>query len=156
MISVSVENVGGSSESFLRGEVLSTLDNIQRQVQGRGVSAGSELRNAAQLVLSGTRSGKIYKVPNHQHATYQASAPGEAPANRLGDFSSSWSVKTNISNGSAFESTPGIESAEKSKQYLIGDILEEGTRHMAPRAYKEKVVEKALPYINAIYSRPYF
>lgn len=56
--------------------------------------AGHELRTKWLKKLTGQRTGRMYRVPETKRMyrvpgtkrMYQASAPGEAPASRLGDF----------------------------------------------------------------------
>lgn len=51
-------------------------------------AAALEVRTEAQNSMRPPKSGRIYKVPNFAK-TYQASAPGEAPAIRTGNLRSS-------------------------------------------------------------------
>ena len=51
-------------------------------------AAALEVRTEAQNSMRPPKSGRIYKVPNFAQ-TYQASAPGEAPAIRTTDLQSS-------------------------------------------------------------------
>jgi hypothetical protein len=55
-------------------------------------SAGNVGRNQIVKNLSGSRSGRSYRVPETQRY-YTASAPGEYPAWRLGDLAGSYKVK---------------------------------------------------------------
>lgn len=150
-------------------------------MRARAYSAANELRNASQIVLRGQRHGKRYNVPGtgrvryykrdsrdgkHKAGTatityrkYTASAPGEPPAVRFGHFRESWQPQTQIVNGGKnLEVRSYIQSSRRTDngKYLLGQILEEGTGRMAPRPYKEKIQQKALPQIKKIYKRPYF
>ena len=127
-------------------------------MRARAYRAANELRNASQLVLRGQRSGKRYTVPGTKRK-YTASAPGEPPAMRFGHFRQSWQPQTQIVNGGKnLEVRSYIQSSRRTDngKYLLGQILEEGTGRMAPRPYKEKIQQKALPQITKIYKRPYF
>lgn len=131
---------------------------ITQQMKSRGVRASVELRNNAMNVLRGQRTGRVYRVP-YTRRYYTASAPGEPPAVRTGNFRQSWREKSfaeqtdpqNLQVISRIES--GIKAGQK--QYLLGDILEGGTGNMLPRPYQQAIVEKSAPAITKIYSAPY-
>ncbi len=142
---------------------------IKYQMERRTYLAANELRNAANLVLRGQRSGRRYKVPGTYRRQrdkvdgkmkngryYTASAPGEPPANRLGHFRMSWQPNARIEDGlytSMIESDLMVGTNNK---YLLGDILEEGTSKMEPRPYQELILNRAIAKIKRIYSEPYF
>lgn len=149
-------NAARTNVSKLIGGIITlTLTGIQREVALRTYSASNELRNAALYVLRGERTGRLYRVP-FTKKTYTASAPGESPAVRTGVFRLSWGphvcVKT---DGRKLRATAAIESNIKVGRYLLGELLENGTGKMAPRPYKQKVIDMALQKIKAIYKRPY-
>ena len=58
-------------------------------------------------------------------------------------------------NGSCFRAVSSIESNERAGGRLIGEMLENGHGSVAPRPYKQKVIDKALPKVKAIYKKPY-
>ena len=139
---------------------------IKFQMERRTYLAANELRNSANLVLRGQRSGRRYKVPGTYRRQrdktdgkmkngryYTASAPGEPPANRLGHFRQSWQPNARIEDGLY---TSMIESDLRVGQYLLGDLLEDGTSKMAPRPYQELILNRAISKIKRIYSEPYF
>ena len=146
------------------------VENVRRQVKRRTYTAANELRNSALIILRGQRSGRRYKVPGTYRRQrdktdgkmkngryYTASAPGEPPAVRTGTFRNSWQVSQTAVRelyGSYFAR---IESDARTDngQYLLGEILEDGTIKMAPRPYQDKVLEHAEPNIVRIYSQPY-
>ena len=134
--------------------VQEVVESIRRQMEARSHSAANELRNAAQEVLRGSRSGRTYRVPGTKRS-YTASAPGEPPAVRTGEFRLSWQPKARVS-GDAYISS--VESNVMAGKYVLGEILEDGTPggQMQPRPHHEKIREKAEPYIVRIYSRDYF
>ena len=39
--------------------------------------------------------------------------------------------------------------------HLLGDLLENGTKRIAPRPYKQKTIDAALPKVTEIFSRSY-
>lgn len=134
------------------------VESIKQQVKSRGFRAAIKLRNASNDVLAGSRSGQIYRVPNTR-ASYQASAPGEAPAVRSGHFRQSWRERVySEESGKTLMVHSVIESKEqvgKKKKYLLGEILEDGKGRIAPRPYKEKIRKKADPDIRSIYGEKY-
>lgn len=142
------------------------VGGIRKQVQRRTYLAANELRNSALIVLRGQRHGRRYKVPGTYRRQrdktdgkmkngryYTASAPGEPPAVRTGNFRNSWQTDV-ITSGNLF--TSRIESDLKTDSgHLLGEVLEDGTRRMAPRPYIQRTLEKAEPKIVRIYSEPY-
>lgn len=135
--------------------ILSQLSGLEKQLVARGYTASHYLRTSSLKVLSGTRSGKVYKKPNTQ-ATYIASAPGEAPASRTGAFRLSWDTHCTLERtGKNYHVTAGVHSGMMAGGHLLGDLLENGTSKMAPRPYKEAVIKGAESQIKALYSKPY-
>lgn len=135
--------------------VATTLNGVQREVSARAYKASNELRNASLYVLRGARSGKVYRVPN-TGKKYKASAPGEPPAVRTGIFRLSWGTHIHVEkSGTGFRAVSSIESHERAGGRLLGEMLENGHGSVAPRPYKQKVIDRALPKIKAIYSKPY-
>lgn len=130
-------------------------DAIRHQMERRTYLAANELRNASLDVLRGQRNGRRYRVPGTK-VYYTASAPGEPPAVRTGMFRLSWRPNTRI-NGDTFVSSveSNIQVGTKRK-YLLGELLEEGTKRMAPRPYQDKILDAAERGIVRIYSEPYF
>lgn len=143
----SISRVG----SALRIAVDQVVENVGRQAVSRGTRAVNAIRNAELDVLKGSRSGRVYKKP-HSKATYKASAPGEPPARRTGALRLSWhgSVEGGSVGGGGTQITAALESEQRYSGYL-----ENGTSKMAPRPYKDKIIEKAAPEITAIYNEPY-
>lgn len=136
--------------------ITQAVADIKQQVKSRSFRAAVKMRNAANDVLSGSRSGRIYRVPGSR-AEYQASAPGEPPAVRTGHFREGWAERV-YAEEAAKEVTvhSTIESKQKVGKYLLGEILENGTRRgMAARPYQERIKEKAMPEIERIYNEAY-
>lgn len=142
-------------------------DSIKLQMESRSYRAANELRNASQLVLRGQRSGRRYKAPGtyakqtdrvsgqkKNGRYYTASAPGEPPAVRTGVFRASWQPTAKVVFGSYISR---IESGARTDngRYNLGEILENGTRRMAPRPYQDRILDKAEKPIVRIYSEPY-
>lgn len=155
-------------ETQLQQIVDNINDSIKHQMESRAVRASNELRTAALLTLRGQRSGRRYKVPGthrkqRDKATgktkngryYTASAPGEPPAVRTGAFRLSWQPTSRVVYGSYISRIESNLSTDNGR-YTLGDILENGTKRMAPRPYQDKILEKAEKPIVKIYSEPYF
>ena len=159
----------GNASQAIGKVIASTLKGVQKEVSQRAYRASNELRNASLYVLRGARSGKTYRVPNtgkkykasapgepNTGKKYKASAPGEPPAVRTGTFRFSWGTHVHVEkNGSHFRAVSSIESNERAGGRLLGEMLENGHGSVAPRPYKQKVIDKALPKVKAIYKKPY-
>ena len=151
----------------LDADLREIADSIQHQMDSRAVRASYELYNSAQLVLRGQRSGRRYKVPGTYKRQrdpvdgkmkngryYTASAPGEPPAVRTGAFRMSWQPTAQRVYGVNFSRIQSDLRVDDGK-YNLGDILENGTRRMAPRPFEERIIKHAENRINRIYSEPY-
>jgi hypothetical protein len=135
--------------------VQTTLKGIQQEVASRTYRASNELRNAALFVLRGQRSGRMYRIPGTK-VDYRASAPGEAPAVRTGIFRLSWGTRVHVEKkDTKYRCVASIESNVKVGKYILGDLLEDGTRRMKPRPYKNPTKERATPKIKLIYKNKY-
>lgn len=145
------------------------VNGIRKQVQRRTYLAANELRDSALIVLRGQRHGRRYKVPGTYRRQrdktdgkmkngryYTASAPGEPPAVRTGNFRRSWLPNVSAS-GDLYNARIESDLRTDDGKYLLGEILEDGTPHgkMKPRPYVERTLEKAEPKIARIYSEPY-
>lgn len=98
---------------------------------------------------------------------YQASAPGEAPAERTGRYRRNWKIMPPADTGS--ELIAGVTNDVRvgsANQYLLWAILEYGTTELvggggatgvrsviAPRPHIEKAVERAKPKIRRLSKR---
>ncbi len=119
---------------------------VNQQVLSRGTRAVNQLRNAELEVLRGKGSGRTYRKYPYK-STYQASAPGEPPARRTGNLRLHWTGNVKGGGGNI---TLELESAE-----FYAGYLENGTRKMARRPFKDRITQKALPPIKAIFNEPY-
>lgn len=131
----------------LTGIPANVVDQVNAQLPARAAAAANELRTAALEVLRGQRSGKSYTIA-HTKRKYRASAPGEPPAARTGTLRRSWRPVQYGDTGK----NPAIESDVPYAHYM-----EEGTPggKIAPRPFVQKIIEKAKPGIEAIYSDLY-
>lgn len=135
------------------------IDDITDQMKSRGVRAANELTTAKNHVLRGKGGGRRYRVPNTRRY-YTASAPGDVPANRTGQYRQKWEEKSySGSAGSTLMVKSQIESRVRTDNgaYNLGNLLEEGSPggKIAPRPHKKKIAEKAEPKIRKIYGEPY-
>lgn len=127
-----------------------TVKKVNLEAASRGVRAVNAIRNAELEVLRGKRSGRVYRKP-HTKSHYTASAPGEPPARRTGNLRLNWNgTVESSSTGSGLRVTAVLESQERYSTYL-----ENGTRRMAPRPFKQPISEKAMPEIERIYHEKY-
>lgn len=127
-----------------------TVKKVNREAASRGMRAVNAIRNAELEVLRGKRSGRVYRKP-HTKSHYTASAPGEPPARRTGSLRLNWNgTVESSSTGSGLRVTAVLESQERYSTYL-----ENGTRRMAPRPFKQPISEKAMPEIERIYHEKY-
>lgn len=151
----SISRANQKSSQIIGKMIATTLKGVQKEVSQRAYRASNELRNAELYVLRGQRSGKKYRVPGTRRK-YTASAPGESPAVRTGVFRLSWGTHVHVEkNGTHFRAVSAIESKERAGGRRLGEMLENGTGRIAPRPYKQKVIDRALPKIKAIYQKPY-
>lgn len=127
-----------------------TVKKVNRDAASRGMRAVNAIRNAELEVLRGKRSGRVYRKP-HTKSHYTASAPGEPPSRRTGNLRLNWNgTVESSSTGSGLRVTAVLESQERYSTYL-----ENGTRRMAPRPFKQPISEKAMPEIERIYHEKY-
>ena len=127
-----------------------TVKKVNREAASRGTRAVNAIRNAELEVLRGKRSGRVYRKP-HTKSHYTASAPGEPLARRTGNLRLNWNgTVESSSTGSGLRVTAVLESQERYSTYL-----ENGTRRMAPRPFKQPISEKAMPEIERIYHEKY-
>lgn len=154
MVEIHTDNPSDAIEHAVK----TAVNEIKQEVQSRAFRAANQLANATSYILRGQRSGRIYSVPN-THAKYQASAPGEAPANRTGIFRLSWQRRVYAeTNGRDMIVHAVVESNESvSDGKLLGRILEEGApkAKIVPRPYKQRVIDRAAPGVQRIYKQRY-
>lgn len=140
----SVNSAGRQVHATIKG----MKSDIDRKILSRGTRIVNVMRNVELEVLSGQRSGKIYRKPYTKSATYTASAPGEVPARRTGNLRLHWSGQVKRKSSSVVVAE--LESNEKYSAYL-----EKGTKKMAPRPFANKILEKAKPEAERILREPY-
>ena len=132
------------------------MASISDQMASRGYRVANEMRNAVLTTLKGQRSGRIYRVPGTKR-TYQASAPGEPPANRTGIYRLSWRPSTYATSmGGTTTVVSQVETNYRVNGHVLGELLENGTSRMAPRPHVDKIMQKSEKEAIRIYSEPYF
>lgn len=118
--------------------------SIKHAASRRVLEAVQVVRNQTLETLSGSRSGRTYRVPGTGR-TYTASAPGEPPAQATSELRQS--VKTSVSSaGRKIVGKVGSDSKHAAP-------LEFGTKRMAARPWLRISWEKSLAKIMAILSR---
>lgn len=153
--------------------VMQILTQVEHEAVSRSFRGSNEIRSAALIVLRGRRSGRRYRVPytgparavgangktrKRKPRYYTASAPGEAPANRTGTYRNSYTPTPSYKKqGGVMTVYAGISSNYRVNGKLLGDILDRGTRdgRIAPRPHRQKIIDKAKPAIDRIFSEPY-
>jgi hypothetical protein len=101
-------------------------------------SHGKKVTDALQrLIIGGKRSGRMY---TYNGRVYQASAPGEPPANRSGKLANSNAYTARSKELAVFNT-----AFNKGKPYP--SYLEEGTKKMAVRAWFEKTIIRLEPLL---------
>jgi len=125
-------------------EIVAKMGDI---AQKRMEEAVNEVRNTTLKTLTGPRSGRTYTVPGTSRK-YTASAPGEPPAQRLGELRQSVSTLV-IGRGDNLVGAVGTD-----KKY--GPMLEYSTEKMAARPWLRPSFERAEAAIKAIFSREWF
>lgn len=124
---------------FYTKDVTRAIDDAASKLMAEAVN---EVRNTVLETLSGTRSGRTYKVPGTSR-TYTASRPGEPPAQATGRLRQS--IKTDIRG----EGKKVIGSIGTDLEYAKG--LEFGTHRVAARPFLKPSFEKAVPKIKQIF-----
>ena len=149
-----------------------TVEKINSETYSRAFQVGNALRNAELKVMSGKRSGRVYKkvgtygkrktqgtkelMGQYGHRLrggqlYQASAPGEPPAVRTGTLRRSFTHKVQGLKGSrGIKVVASLETRNKYARYL-----QDGTKKMAPRPFIDPIIQEAKPEVEKILNRPY-
>ena len=109
---------------------------VRAQAPKGGWGEGAETQTGAASLLATAGRGGFYR----------ASAPGEAPAQRLGDLRRSLRVQPRIE--------PGRVQARVGSDLEYAVYLEYGTETMQPRPHLRIAYQRALPAIRAIFREP--
>jgi HK97 gp10 family phage protein len=122
----------------LKNQLPNITKMLPREFENAILKSAILLNNEVKRVLSGTRHGKMYKIPA-TNRMYQASSPSEAPASRLGHLRNSYQYKV---KGNGFNSAGYVGSPLDYSHYL-----EYGTAHMRPRRHLSVAFKKAKPQV---------
>ena len=123
------------------------VKRIADHAEERMLEAVNEVRNITLETLSGSRSGRIYKVPGTQKE-YVASSPGEPPAVMTG------ALRQSIKGGIEKEGKTVVGFVGSEEKY--GAMLEFGTSRMLPRPWLRHSFEKSADKIKEIFVRLWF
>ena len=103
-------------------DVSKTISDVDKAVaRGLFISAEKVRADAVKSILSGSKSGRLYR---RRGTVHQASAPGEAPANDTGTLANSAEAKL-----------VDINRAVVNFNAQYARFLEFGTTNIAPRPY---------------------
>lgn len=123
--------------SSVEVEFSSNMEQVRTHINAMCVekvtAASIHLQNEVKKNLTGSRSGKQYKIP-HTSRKYTASKPGEAPAVRTGDLLNS--IKYNIKRSQS--EVLGAVGSDLQKAIW----LENGTSNMEARPFLLKSFER--------------
>lgn len=134
--SVSVEGLDKLAQANLRVQ-----QSIIKELKiGLYASAQRVETEAKKSILSGKKTGHIYKLRSVQH---RASAPGEAPASNTGRLVNSINSYLNTL-GTALESI--VVAGRGVVKYAV--MLEFGTAKIAPRPFMLTAFEKSRQWIK--------
>lgn len=121
--------------------------SIEDAASKRMYEATNLVRTSAMETLSGSRTGRTYKVPG-TNRTYTASAPGEPPAQATGELRQN--VKTEVESEN--KTLYGYVGTDK-KQGLFTEF---GTINMKARPWLLPSFEKVLPQIKKLFGGRWF
>ena len=158
---------------YLEVEVAEEVRQMSKAARSSATRAVNIMRNSALQILRGERHGRVYKLPGtigkanknttrlaklsgykpRKGQSYRASAPGEPPANRSpgGGLRNSWRMYV-LGEGIIPGAGGRIVCRLKSdKPY--SDYLDEGTRRMKARPYKDRIKDMSMPRIDPMFER---
>lgn len=123
-------------------EVNATVKEILAAAASRATRGTNIMRNAAIEILGQDGGGRVYRG-------HVASAPGQPPAPDTGSLRDNWQEYAPIvSVGSG-----GVRIKLKIRSQMHYAVyLDKGTRKMAPRPFRERIADKSLPQVAALFS----
>lgn len=159
---------------YLEVEVAEEVRQMSNAARSNGVRAVNIMRNSALQILRGERHGRVYKLPGtygsrRSRATkalmgeyghelrggqlYRASAPGEPPANRSpgGGLRNSWRMY--VLGEGIIPGAGGRIICRLKSDKPYSDYLDEGTRRMKARPYKDRIKDMSMPRIDPMFER---
>jgi HK97 gp10 family phage protein len=134
-------NVSFSLENFLPNITKELDEALNQQI----LKSTILIRNELLKLLSGQRTGRLYKVAGTKKKYYRASSPSEPPASRLGHLRASYQYKV-------------LGTGYKAKGYVGSELeyahyLEYGTYKMAPRPHLQPAMMNSKPKIEKLFRR---
>lgn len=131
-----------SAAADLEFAVRQTVQEINAAAISRGDRALNIMRNSALQVLGQNGSGRVYR---NGHV---ASAPGQPPAPDTGSLRRNWQFQKLVGGNGG-----GVRIILKARSQMFYQVfLEHGTRKMAPRPHMEKIKDKSIPEISALFT----
>lgn len=128
-------------------EVMRKIDKASKDKMQEAVN---EVRNTVLEKLSGTRKpdpDRMYYVPGTRRR-YQASSPGEPPAQATGELRQSIETSVEV-EGKTVIGRVGTDAIQ-------GKMTEFGTRHIAPRPWLRKSFEESEAKVKELFMRLWF
>ena len=119
------------------------VNAAEKSLPKQCLRACHEVRNEWVRSLTGTRSGRQYRIPGTKRF-YTASAAGEAPAQRLADLRRSIRVMPRFEFGKA--------QARVGSMLDYALYLEYGTENMSPRPSLGPAKDRAMPKVLSIFA----
>ncbi len=122
-------------------EVKATVKEIEAAAISRATRGTNIMRNAAIEILGQDGGGRVYRG-------HVASAPGQPPAPDTGSLRDNWQEYAPIVS----VGLGGVRIQLKIRsQMLYAGYLDRGTRKMKPRPFREKIREKSIPQVAALF-----
>jgi hypothetical protein len=126
--------VGGGREF-----VEELFGRLEGNAEAAVFAASQFMRGRVVERLTGNRSGRIYRVPGASQATYQASAPGESPAQATGTLRQSVAADTPRREGDEVKARIGVDlkRVPYARRLEFGGVHVQGRGvvRIAPRPY---------------------
>lgn len=122
------------------------IKNLEQEGVKRMLEAVNVVRNQTLEVLSGTRTGRTYKIPGTDRY-YTASSPGEPPATATAE------LRQHINTAVEGEGKTVVGMVGTDVKH--GKMLEFGTKHILPRPWLRVSFEKATDAVKSVLSRKY-
>lgn len=131
---------------------------MRDQLQQRAGAISQALLAAERDVLSGQRSGRVYPVFSGSGARYQASAPGEPPAERTGALRFGWRplVSAPASDGTEGVAVRAGITTDISYAIHFDPALQPyAPGNIAPRPFVVAILDAAQPAIDQVLAEPF-
>lgn len=129
----------------LEVEIADMVKELNHEAQSRAVRAVNVMRNSALDVLAQDGHGRKYK--RGAKGWHTASAPGETPAPDTGNLRRNWRQYV---LGRPW--AKGVQITCRLKSDMpYASLLEEGTGRIAPRPFRQKIIDASMLEIETIY-----